>query len=203
MIQAVFFDFGGVVARVDWEEMRRLEARYGLPKNGLLQAMYGIPEWKLAEVNRLGEEEWLASVGRKLDEMAGRPIPEIRAEWGRLWRQLDEDVVRLAETLKRSHRVGLISNSTLRLERELLGANGIAHLFEVVVNSARVGVAKPEARIYQVAAERAGVAPAACVHVDDLLENVRGAEAVGFRAVHYRGDYPALEQALRSLGVEW
>ncbi len=202
-IAAVFFDFGGVIGRLDRDVMARLEARYGLPQGALLQALYGIPEWKQVEVGRLAEERWLQAVGRKLDELAGGPIPAIRQEWARVWRNLDADVVRLAETLRRSYRVGLLSNSTLRLEKELLEGNGISHLFHVVINSARVGVAKPDPRIYRLAAERIGAAPAACVHIDDLLPNVEGARQAEFQAIHYRGDFPALERELRSLGVAW
>lgn len=203
VVAVVFFDFGGVIARLDREAAGRLEASYGLPEGAMLRALYGIPEWKEVEVGRGSEEGWLEAVGRKLDEFAGRPIPGIREEWARIWRSLDEDVVRLAEGLKSRYRVGLISNSTKRLEKELLEGNGIDHLFEVVVNSARVGVAKPDRRIYHLAAERIGVAPAACVHIDDLEQNVQGAREAGFQAVHYTGDYPSLERELRSLGVEW
>jgi putative hydrolase of the HAD superfamily len=73
----------------------------------------------------------------------------------------------------------------------------------VVVNSARVGVAKPDKRIFHVAAERMGVEPAACLHIDDLWPNVQGAREAGFQAIHYDGDFPSLERELRSLGVAW
>lgn len=200
-IRAVFFDFGGVIGRLDREEMRRLEAGYGLPEGAILRALYGIPEWKEVEVGRGSEEAWLEAVGRKLDEFAGRPIPGIRTEWARVWRGLNTDVVQLAEGLKASYRVGLISNSTRRLEKELLEENGIGHLFDVVINSARVGVAKPDPRIYQLAAERIGDSPSACLHIDDLLPNVEGARQAGFQAIRYTGDFTALVGELRGLGV--
>jgi len=202
-IAAVFFDFGGVIAQFDREEVRRIEEKYGLPQGGLIPAIYGIPEWREVEVGRIPDEEWLEAVRRKLDEVAGRPVPELHEEWRQMWAGLDEDVVRLAQRLRGPYRVGLISNSTKRLEKELLERNGVHHLFDVVINSARVGVAKPDARIYHLAAEQIGAQPARCVHIDDLQENVRGAQEAGFQAVHYRGDYPALERELREMGVEW
>ena len=76
-------------------------------------------------------------------------------------------------------------------------------MFDVVINSARVGVAKPNPRIYHKAAGALGVEPAACVHIDDVEDNVHGAREAGFAAIHYEGDYPALERELRALGVEW
>jgi len=202
-IKAVFFDFGGVISRLDREGLRQTESRYGIPQNGLLAALYGIPEWREVEIGRLPEEEWIAAANRKLREVSGRELPDMREISAEIWRGLDEDVVQLAKVLRGPYQVGLISNSTKRLEKELLEQNGVHSLFEVIVNSARVGIAKPDTRIYLHAAEQFGVAAAACVHIDDLAENVEGARKAGFQAVHYRGDFPELESALRSLGVQW
>jgi putative hydrolase of the HAD superfamily len=202
MIEAIFFDFGGVIARLDREHTRALEEKYGLPRGGLLDALYGIPEWLEAETGRLPEEEWIRAVLRRLQEMAGRPIEGITQEWQIVWRQLDEEMLELVRRLRGRYRVGLISNSTPRLEVEILSANGIAHLFEVVVNSARVGIAKPDPRIFLIAAQRLGVPPQRCLHIDDLIQNVQGARQAGFQAVLHRGDLPTTVAALRGLGVE-
>ncbi len=204
MIHAVFFDFGGVIGAIDHQEMRRLEGRYGLPEGGLWQAMYGTPEWHALRVGSGSEEAWVEAIRRTVDELAGRRVSDdIQHEWVKCWRGLDRDVVALAERLRGRYRVGMISNATLKLEDELRDVHRIHHVFDIIVNSARVGMAKPDVRIFHLAAERAGVEPAGCVHVDDLLQNVRGAEEAGFRAVHYEGDCPALERSLWSLGVEW
>ena len=204
MIQAVFFDFGGVIAAIDHQKMRALEDRYGLPQGGLWQAMYGTPEWHALRVGSGSEQAWVEAIRRTVDELAGRHVSgDIQHEWVKCWRGLDHDVVALAQRLRGRYRVGMISNATLKLERELRDVHRIHHVFDIIVNSARVGMAKPDAGIFRLAAERAGVEPARCLHVDDLLQNVRGAEEAGFRAVHYDGHYPALERSLRSFGVEW
>ncbi len=201
-IKAIFFDFGGVIARLDREQTRALEERYGLPRGGLLDALYGIPQWREAETGRLPEEEWLRAVLRRLEEMAGRPIPQIQSDWQVVWRQLDEEVLALVRRLRQRYLVGIISNSTPRLERDILQANGIHDLFQIVVNSSRVGIAKPDPAIFRVAAERAGLPPEACVHIDDLLQNVQGARQAGFWAILHRGDVETTVLALRGLGVE-
>ena len=200
-IRAVFFDFGGVLGRFDRVGVRELEERFGLPDGAIVTAFYRIPEWEQVAIGRLPEPEWLDAVGRKLDELAGRPIPEIRSEWARAWDNVDRDVVSLAAGLRGRYRIGVLSNSTPRLESELLAANGIHDMWDVVINSARVGVAKPDSRIYQIAAERIGVPPEACLHIDDLEANVRGAEAAGFRAIHHQGDFVELASQLKLLGV--
>ncbi len=77
---------------------------------------------------------------------------------------------------------GLISNSwgTGIYERAPLG------IFDATVISGDVGLHKPQPEIYALGAERIGVAPELCVFVDDLRENVAGAEAVGMTALLHR-----------------
>jgi HAD superfamily hydrolase (TIGR01509 family) len=70
-----------------------------------------------------------------------------------------------------------------------------------ILISAEVGLAKPDPRIYRLAAERLGVRPDEAVFVDDFAANVEGARAVGMRAIHFRPELD-LRAALRQAGVE-
>jgi len=202
MIEAVLFDYGGVIGDLNREEMRRLEEKYGLPRGGLFSALYEIPQWREISLGRGSEREWLKAVLARLYELAGRPSPGIRQEWPKIWRGLNEDVVSLARKLRSRYKVGLLSNATKDLEEMLLEHHGISDLFDVVINSARVGLAKPDVRIFQLAAERLGVPASACVFTDDMPHNVEGARAAGMRAFQFQGA-AHLESELQALGVEW
>jgi putative hydrolase of the HAD superfamily len=202
-VRGVFFDYGGVVVRLDRELLARFERRHDLPQGSFIRALYTIPEWKAVEVGQGSEDAWAEAAKRKLDELAGRVLPEIDEERTTMWRTLDEDVVGLIRRLRPRYKVGLLSNATDRLDRELRHYHKIDGLFDLIVNSCQVGMAKPDERIYRLAAERMGVEPSACVHIDDLAHNVEGARQAGFYGIHHRGDYAALERELRSLGVEW
>jgi FMN phosphatase YigB (HAD superfamily) len=113
---------------------------------------------------------------------------------------------RQAGTCPRWHPIDFISgwsvtnssSSQQRLEEKLAGA-GILHTWHVIVNSAEEGVAKPDARIYAIAAQRIGVEPSECVHIDDKWENVVGAWAAGFSAIHYTGSCAELARS----SVRW
>ena len=202
MIRAVLFDYGGVIGRLDQDEAGRLEQKYGLAQGALFSALYDIPQWQEIALGRSSEQEWLKAVLERLYELAGRPIPGIRQEWPKIWRGLDEDVVSLVRRLRSRYKVGLITNATRSLDEMLLEHHGLVDLFDVIINSARVGLAKPDVRIFHLAAQRLGVPASACVFTDDLVHNVEGARAAGMRAFQFQ-DVAQLESELRALGVEW
>ena len=200
----MFFDFGGVVASLDHDEMAAIEVRHGLPERGLWRAMYQTDEWHALKTGKGTETEWVEAIRRELDAMAGRPVSAaVTDEWITCWRGLDEQIMGLVQALKARYRVGMISNATLTLEEELENHHRIHHHFEVIVNSARVGVAKPDARIFHHAAKAMGLEPGECAHIDDLPHNVAGARDAGFHAAHYDGDFDALEVELRAIGLDW
>ncbi len=74
---------------------------------------------------------------------------------------------------------------------------GLPDVFDTVVVSGEVGVAKPDPAIFALTAARLGVAAAACVFVDDVAGYARGAVAAGMTGVcHHR-----LESTVEELGV--
>jgi epoxide hydrolase-like predicted phosphatase len=97
---------------------------------------------------------------------------------------LDNDMVGLVRRARaRGIRTALLSNSWGDHYPEELWDG----LFDIVVVSGRVGMRKPEPKIFRYACEKLRLAPVQCVMVDDLSQNVQGAVAVGMVAVHHRG----------------
>lgn len=95
-------------------------------------------------------------------------------------------------------RTGLISNSWGQGHYDL---DMLPKLFDGIVISGDVGMHKPNADIYLLGAERAGVAPEEAVFVDDLRENCAGAEAVGMTAILHRGAESTLPELERLFGM--
>jgi epoxide hydrolase-like predicted phosphatase len=94
-------------------------------------------------------------------------------------------------------RTGLLSNSwgdALAYDDALLD-----ELFDSWVISSQVGLRKPDPAIYELAAERLGVPPGACVFVDDLPGNLKPARALGMATVLHRGDAAATLAEVRAL----
>jgi putative hydrolase of the HAD superfamily len=105
-----------------------------------------------------------------------------RTEHVRSLLQFRPDVVPTLETLRRrGFRTGLISICSIEVE-EVVAAGELAPLLDVAVYSCSEDVTKPDPRVYTLTADRLGVAPEACLFVDDTVENLFGAEAAGMHA---------------------
>ena len=144
----------------------------------------------------------------ELDEAAFEPrfaallgLAESDGLIGRLFAGLGPDdamvgAVRAARAAGK--RTGLISNSWG------LGIYDRApiDLFDETVISGDVGLHKPQPEIYLLACERLGVEPRDCAFVDDLRENVAGAEAVGMAALLHRDSVETIGRLEALLGVK-
>ncbi|MGH7581400.1 MAG: HAD family hydrolase [Gemmatimonadales bacterium] len=100
--------------------------------------------------------------------------------WGRLAAGTREALDRLRAA---GLRLGVVSNSDGRVEEALVAA-GLRDCFDVVLDSALVGVEKPDPAIFRAALDALGVAPAEALYVGDLYDvDVAGARAAGMEAV--------------------
>jgi len=184
-----------------WEVARDLDRAHGLPRSSVFETLYRTGTWAAIERGRGDRQAWLAAAHEALEERAGRPLPPLHEEWRRSQRAIEPNL-RLVRDLQSAYKLAILSNADLTLRGRLEGDIGIHHLFDDVVCSAEVGMAKPEAGIYTLAAERLGLEPGDCVFVDDLDTNVEAARQVGMRAVLFRVDKgDDLRAQLAALGV--
>jgi putative hydrolase of the HAD superfamily len=195
-IGALLCDIDGVLRLWDQAETAELEREFGLPAGAIAAAAFAPERLLPAITGRVTDERWRAETARALApacdsaERASRLIER----WSRRMGAIDDEVLGLLVAAQRTIPVVLVSNGSTRLERDLQQL-GVAELIPRLVNSARVGSAKPDAEIYRVAAERAGVLASRCLFVDDSPVCVGGAEAVGMTALLYR-DAAGLRRAL-------
>lgn len=196
---AVIFDLDGVIRHWDSEEVRCLEQRFGIPSGSIAEAAFERALLVDAVTGRITDEEWRRKVEQALVNLHGSGISGIVVEWSRSIGTIDPEMVLLIEELRAYLRVGLLTNATTRLEDDLR-AHGLFELFHAVCNSARLGVAKPEKRVFEIASELLGVQPNACIFVDDTKANVEAATASGMAGIHYM-DMKTLRDQLRNLLV--
>ncbi|MGP3963613.1 HAD family hydrolase [Nonomuraea sp. 3N208] len=177
---AVLTDLDGVLRHFDHAVQADIEARYGLP---LMKTAFD-PELILPPtLGQATEAQWAEAIVAALggDDRARQAVAEFMEV--PFW--VDEQVKELLARAQQHVPVIIVTNAMDTVE-EHLDRLGLTYFADDLVSSARVGVAKPDRRIYEIAAERAGVTPERCLFVDDRLPNVEAARALGMTGVHYR-----------------
>ena len=200
-IEAVIFDLGGVLIQVYQEErFRDLEARWGLSPGQAAEVLWRSPDHRLAEVGAITDAEYWQRIAPRL----GLHTPEVvRAFQQDLFgpTEVDASMVELVRRLHGPYRTGLLSNASDAVTPALVAERfGLGGLFDVLIVSALVGLAKPDPAIYRLALERLGTTPEATIFVDDYPPNVAAAAALGIQALHFSG-YEALIAELEQRGV--
>ena len=203
-IQAVIFDVGGVLDRpadlvAEETDRRQLAAELGLELDEMWRRFYQTEPWKLARTGQITDAEFWT---RNLTPF-GITTPAGRAAFiQRLYafKEVIPAMRNLLDELRGRRRLAIISNASDTLETGLEDRLEIAHYFEVVINSARVGCAKPEPEIFQITLERLGLRPEQTVFTDDQQRNVEAAAQLGVHAVLFTG-VAGMRAYLANLGV--
>ncbi len=205
MIQAVLWDFGGVLTTSPFEAFNRYEAERGLPKDFIRQINATNPEtnaWAqfessqvtLDEFDTLFSEESAARGHR----VPGRQVIEL------LSGDIRPRMVRVLEHCKAHYQVACITNNVRSGQGPGMASSSerasqvadVMALFDLVVESSQEGIRKPNPQIYQLTCERLGVSPDAAVFLDDLGINLKPAKALGMQTIKVLDE----NQAIRDLG---
>ena len=208
MIRCVISDFGGVLTSPLLQSFAAYQEETGVDFRRFGEAMGRIMErtgkHPLFEIEcgRITQEEFYAQIEAEL----GDPAISMAAFQDRYFANLhpNEPMIEFMRGLRgRGLRMALLTNNVREWEplwRAKIPA--IDEIFEVIVDSAFVGMRKPDPRIYELTLERLGdVAASECVFVDDLDVNCDAAAALGMRPVlfHDAGQaITAVEDILRA-----
>jgi putative hydrolase of the HAD superfamily len=203
MIQAVVSDFGGVLTSPLLQAFNRVQDDINVPVESYGAAMAhslehdGEHPLYVLERGEITEAEFLARVGRGLEVVLGRHV-ELDGFGARLMEALEpnRELFDYYATLRRERglRFALLTNNVREWESAWRSMLPIDDLFEVVVDSAFVGIRKPEPEIYALTLERLGLPAAACVFVDDLEHNVVAAREAGMHGIVYRDTAQAIAE---------
>ncbi|MCT9934880.1 HAD-IA family hydrolase [Planotetraspora sp. A-T 1434] len=194
---AVLCDLDGVLRIFDPDGLAR-ESDFGLDADTVKSVAFAPELVNRAVTGEITDEEWQALIAEQLTPLCG---PAAAAELTRAFvvapHRVNTPVLELLTQAREHVPVVLVTNATTRLERDLARV-GLLNAVDAIVNSSAVGVAKPDRRIYEIAAERAGVAVSRCLFIDDSAGNVRAARQLGMTGVVY-GALADLETALGPL----
>ncbi|MFI2259217.1 HAD-IA family hydrolase [Streptomyces tubercidicus] len=183
---AVLCDLDNVIRFYDSTHVARLEGLAGLAEGVTADVAYA-PEVDLPLLlGQISKAEWVDSIVRGLKgEVSQSQARELGTAFAEAPFWADKMVVAMLRRVKEHVPLVLVTNATVDLESDLESL-GLSDFADHVVSSARVGVVKPDRAIYEIAAKRVGAAMERCLFVDDKLENVEAAVALGMTGVHYR-----------------
>jgi putative hydrolase of the HAD superfamily len=192
-ITTIVSDFGGVLSTPLWPAFAAVQEHFGIPSDALGAAMAGAGEQlgvsllEELECGRMTEADFLATLGARLEADLGRPVA-MHEFPDRYWAALHPNadlIAHLADLRAAGYRMGLLTNNVREWEPRWRPMLPVDELFDAVVDSAFVGVRKPDPAIYRLTCERLGVPPGECVLLDDFERNCDAARAFGMEAVRF------------------
>lgn len=210
MIQAVLWDFGGVLTTSPFEAFNRFERANNIPVDFIrgvnatnpennAWAQFESSEITLAEFDEQFAEE-SAAIGHRI---GGKQVIEL------LSGNLRPRMVSVLKTCKANFRVACITNNVksgmgpgmATSNRRVSEVAGVMALFDLVVESSVEGIRKPDPRIYQITCERLGVVPENAVFLDDLGTNLKPARTLGMQTIKVIDEDDAIAQLSEITGI--
>ncbi|MBW7972268.1 HAD-IA family hydrolase [Bradyrhizobium sp. BR 10289] len=207
-IEAVIFDFGGVLTSSPFEAFKRYETERGLPAdiirrtNAANHLENAWARFERAEVDIETFDKLFAAESRALGaEVRGRDVLPL------LQGDLRPEMVEALKRIKAQFKTGCITNN--------LPANAIGSmtgrslyiaevmvLFDHVIESAKIGLRKPDPRIYQLMVETLKVDPKKCVYLDDLGVNLKPAREMGMTTIKVASGTQAIAELEAATGLK-
>ncbi|MCP3403862.1 HAD-IA family hydrolase [Bradyrhizobium sp. CCGB20] len=207
-IEAVIFDFGGVLTSSPFEAFARFETERGLPidiirrTNAANHLENAWAKFERAEVDIETFDKLFAEESRALGaEVRGREVLPL------LQGDLRPEMVEALKRIKAQFKTGCITNN--------LPANAIGSmtgrslyiaevmvLFDHVIESAKIGLRKPDPRIYKMMVETLKVDPRNCVYLDDLGVNLKPAREMGMTTIKVASGAQAIRELEAATGLK-
>lgn len=211
-IKAVLWDFGGVILSSPFDAFRRFEAERGLPTDFIRGVNSHNPHGNAWAKFERGEvdaatfgELFLAESTALGHALHGREIlPLISGE-------LRPRMVAALKQVKAQYKIACLTNNmplghgpgmAQRADRAAAIAD-VMTLFDVVVESSKIGVRKPEPAFYLKACDLLGIQPMEAVFLDDLGINLKPAAAMGMRTIKVEDPDRALQELTKHIGMDF
>lgn len=210
-VEAVIWDFGGVVTSSPFEAFNRFESERGIPRDTIRRINAADPDsnaWALFERAEIGAAEFDALFA----EEAARIGHDIRGNdvLALLSGDIRPRMVTALDTVKAAgHKIGCITNNVpagkgagmSTSEKKAAAVAEVMTRFDHIIESSKAGIRKPDPRIYMMMCEALSVDPARCIYLDDLGINCKPAAALGMQAIKVTGEAQALADLAALTGL--
>ncbi len=185
-IKAVIFDIGGVLEAVaDADETLGLkwQNRLGLDRAAFAGAIRRVDPDRRCEIGGMTEAEYRDRCAAELGLSPAQADQFMADMWDWYCGELDEELMAFAISLRPALATAIISNSADGARREEIARYAFDTIFDPIIYSHEVGLAKPDPAIFELTCARMGLEPAQTIFVDDVPGHVATARAVGMHAI--------------------
>lgn len=229
-LRAVLWDFGGVILTSPFEAFRRYESATGLPQDFIRTINSTNPHsnaWALLERSDISTKEFDELFAQE-SSARGHRVPgadvlallsgDIRPN---MVAALDAVIAAGFKTACLTNNMVTTSDNMVTTNNDMVTTNNdmvsasessneraseltaVMNRFDVIVESSKVGVRKPEPRFYEIACEMLDVTPGECVFLDDLGINLKPAAAMGMRTIKVVDPVDAISQLAAITGIDF
>jgi len=211
-IEAVIWDFGGVLTTSPFEAFNRYEAERGLPANFIRTVNAANPDANAWALFERAEIDAAAFDAKFLEEASALGHAVRGAEvLPLLSGDIRPRVVAALKACKARFKVGCITNNVQTghgagmsgTSDKAAAVGAIMETFDAVIESSKAGLRKPDPRIYEMMCELLQVQPAACVYLDDLGINCKPAAQLGMTAIKVTGEAQLLADLSAATGLSF
>jgi len=204
MIRAVFWDFGGVITTSPFESFARYERDNGLPPGfirSLNAANHHENAWAKLERSEVGFDDFCALY--EAEAAAAGHTLDARAVLACLSGDVRPAMVRALRLIKASglKQACLTNNFVGATVEDAKARTPVLDLFDVIIESSKIGVRKPEPAFYRIACAKLAIEPAEAVMLDDLGVNLKPARELGMKTIKVVEERRALEELEAMLGL--
>jgi putative hydrolase of the HAD superfamily len=209
-IRGVISDFGGVLTNRLIEAFAAFQNETGISTEQLGRGMQRVAErdgeYPLFRLERgeISERDFLEDLSWGLEpELGHRPTLHRFREIYFDALHANEPMLDLMRELRgRGYRMAILTNNVREWEELWRSKLPLDEIFELIVDSAWVGLRKPEPQIYQLTLERlGGLQPKQCLFVDDNELNVAAADELGMLAIRFVSNEQAIPEIREALGL--
>lgn len=209
-IEAVIWDFGGVITTSPFEAFNRFERERGLPADFIRRVNATNPDtnaWALFERSEIDAAQFdlmfrEEAVALGQDIRGAEILPLLSGD-------IRPAMVAALRACKARFRVGCITNNVSTgsgagmagTSEKAAAVAEVMSLFDAVLESSKIGVRKPDPRIYQMMCETLSVSPQHSVYLDDLGVNCKPAAQLGMRAIKVSSQDQALTELAGIVGL--
>ena len=202
-IKAVLWDFGGVITTSPFEAFNRFEKAANLPVDFIRKINSTNPKtnaWAQLESSQISVEEFdqkFALEARELGhDVGGSQVLAL------LSGDLRPEMVNALRMIKSTRKIGCITNnvksgegaSMARSPEKAAQMNEVMELFDVVIESSKVGIRKPDPEIYKLACREMDIEPGEALFLDDLGINLKPARTLGMMTIKVLNTEQALSE---------